>query len=147
MAAGFPVCLRMLGSTVADAAESAGKEHCIMMFTESLRNNFEFRRLYYRGKSMQAGTVVVYLMKNRLGKNRLGLTVGGKLGGAVQRNLIRRRMKESYRLGESRLRRGYDIVIAARPLAVGAPYDRLDRDILFCLKKLGVVNETTNIDI
>ena len=81
-------------------------------------------------------------MKNRREGNRLGLTVGVKLGKAVVRNRIRRRLSESYRLTEESLLSGYDIVIAARAASVSAEYRVLNRDICYCLKKLGLLKNS-----
>lgn len=58
--------------------------------------------------------MVVYFKKNRYGQSRLGITVGKKVGNAVTRNRVRRLIKENYRLMESEIRDGFDIVIVAR---------------------------------
>ena len=54
----------------------------------TLKKNHEFRRLYRKGASAVAGSMVLYCRKNRLGHNRLGITVSVKLGNAVKRVLI-----------------------------------------------------------
>ena len=64
----------------------------------TLKENYEFRRLYQRGKSAAGGTMVLYCRKNKLDHNRLGLTASTKLGHAVVRNRCRRRLREVYRL-------------------------------------------------
>ena len=60
----------------------------------TLKQNYEFRRLYQRGASAVSGSMVLYCRKNRLGRNRLGITVSVKLGKAVVRNRARRRLRE-----------------------------------------------------
>ena len=102
-----------------------------MVFTQSLKQNHLFRRLYQRGKSAAGRCVVVYCRKNGLDCNRLGITAGTKVGHAVVRNRIRRRIREAYRLSESEYRRGYDIVVVARSRAADASY----REIADCLRK------------
>ena len=102
-----------------------------MIFTQALKQNHLFRRVYQRGKSSAGRYVVVYCRKNGLDGNRLGLTVGGKVGKAVVRNRIRRRIREAYRLSEGDYRRGFDIVVVARSRAASAEY----RDIADCLRK------------
>ena len=59
-----------------------------MKHTTTIKQNHEFRRLYYRGKSSGNGLLVLYVLKNRRDPdhNRIGLTVSTKLGGAVVRN-------------------------------------------------------------
>jgi len=110
-----------------------------MLFTESLKQNYEFRRLYLRGKSRPGKYLVVYTMKNGKTINRLGITVGGKIGCAVKRNLIRRRLKEAYRSLEGRLRSGCDIVVVARKDAVNADFAQLSAELAAKLAALGVL--------
>ena len=93
----------------------------------TLKKNYEFRRVYKKGKSGASSLLAVYARPNRSGKNRLGLTVGAKLGNAVTRNRVRRRLREIYRLSQPELKRGYDIVIVARGRAVNAAYRELER--------------------
>lgn len=85
-----------------------------MLHTTPLTMNTEFRRAYYRGRAFSTSVVVVYILKNRKGANRLGLTASKKTGGAVSRNRARRIMKEAYRLLEPLLPIGYDYVLVAR---------------------------------
>ena len=80
----------------------------------TLKENYEFRRLYQKGASAVGGGMVLYCRKNRLGHNRLGVTVSVKLGHAVVRNRARRRLREVYRLNSGRLRQGYDMILVAR---------------------------------
>ena len=109
-----------------------------MEFTQSLKLNHVFRRLYQKGKSSAGRCVVVYCRKNGLGCNRLGLTTGTKLGHAVVRNRIRRRIREAYRLHEDEFLPGYDLVVVARVRAVGARYRDLERSLLQMADKLGL---------
>lgn len=110
-----------------------------MKDTVSLKFNHEFRRLYAKGKSAVSPCVAVYCRKNRLDHNRLGLTVGTKVGKAVTRNRTRRRLREAYRLHEDQFARGYDIVVVARVRAAFAPYQELERHLLRTMDKLGLV--------
>ena len=112
-----------------------------MEFTQSLKENFQFKRLYRRGKSEAGPYVAVYCQKNGKNINRLGITTGGKLGKAVIRNRIRRRIKEAYRLSEERMRYGYDIVVVARGRSVTTDYHHIESDLLHCLQKLGILSE------
>lgn len=91
----------------------------------TLKKNHEFRRLYQKGASAVAGSMVLYCRKNRLGHNRLGITVSVKLGNAVKRNRARRRLREVFRLAGPDLRQGYDIILVARSRAADGDYVRL----------------------
>ena len=64
----------------------------------TLKENRDFRRLYGRGRSASSDCLVVYAMHNKFGAGRLGITVSVKLGCAVQRNRIKRLIREAYRL-------------------------------------------------
>jgi ribonuclease P protein component len=107
-------------------------------FSASLKNNYEFRRLYTKGKSAASPYAVVYFRKNRSPANKLGLTVSTKLGKAVVRNRIRRRFKEIYRLNEEKFTPGIDIVIVARAKSRNARYRELEADFLSLSRKLGI---------
>jgi ribonuclease P protein component len=110
-----------------------------MRHTVSLKQNREFRSLYARGKHTAGVYLALYARRNRLGVTRLGITVSGKLGGAVVRNRVRRRIKEAYRLREGRFAKGYDIVVVARSKAIGAEFSALPDELLRLGGKLGVI--------
>jgi len=105
---------------------------------ESLTKNYEFKRLYNKGKSAASKYVVIYYAKNYSEVNRIGITVSTKLGGAVQRNRIRRRLKEIYRLNEPILHKGYNIVIVARHGCRDAKWKELESSVLYLFRKLGL---------
>ena len=113
-----------------------------MKFTTSLNKNHEFRRLYNKGKSAASKYIVVYCRRNGSQENHLGITVSKKVGGAVQRNRVRRRIKEIYRLNEPEITRGYDIVIVARVSSVEATYNELNNSVISLMKKLGIIVES-----
>ncbi|NLV85895.1 MAG: ribonuclease P protein component [Clostridiales bacterium] len=114
-----------------------------MKFSVSLKKNQDFRRLYSKGRSIAAASLVVYVKKNRQPVNRLGITVSTKIGNAVCRNKIRRRLKEIYRLNEGRLESGLDVVIVARVKAAHTPYSKLERDYLYACSRLGILKKET----
>jgi len=111
-----------------------------MQHTVSLTKNFEFKRLYNKGKSAASKCVAVYCIRNRTTKNRIGITVSSKLGGAVKRNRIRRRLKEIYRINEHTLHTGYDIVLVARMRSRYAGWSELESSVLALFEKLGLKN-------
>ena len=110
------------------------REHQKMKKTVSLKENHEFRRLYHRGVSTAGRHLVLYCRRNKLGYNRLGLTVSAKLAGAVQRNRIKRLFREAYRLNEDKFADGIDLVLVARARAVGATYQEIEKSLLRALK-------------
>lgn len=112
-----------------------------MRFSHSMKENSLFRRLYARGKSAANSYLVIYCRKNGGNENRIGYTVSKKLGHAVVRNRVRRRLREIYRLHEAEFLPGRDIVVVARSRAVGAPYAKLEHSFLSLAEKLGLLAE------
>jgi ribonuclease P protein component len=74
-----------------------------------------FGRVFGGRCSASNPLLVVYAWPNGLEFNRLGLTVGRRLGGAVQRNRVKRLLRESYRLVAGQFSTGYDLVVVPRP--------------------------------
>ena len=109
-----------------------------MKFSKSLKLNHIFQRLY-RTKGFAGGYLVLYARKNRLGCNRVGITVGKKLGKAHVRNRVRRRLREAYRIHETQFRPGWDIVVVARSRAVDAPFAQLTEQYLSLAQKAGLL--------
>jgi len=106
--------------------------------TVTIKSNFEFRRLYQKGKSAVTPFMVVYCRPNRLGHNRLGITTSVKLGKAVVRNRCRRRIRELYRLSQPRMKQGYDLVIVARSRCFDGPYHKLSAAYDKAVDQLGL---------
>ena len=114
---------------------------CHLNPVTSIKRNSDFHRIYARGKSAVSPCVVVYCRKNRLGTNRFGFTVSKKLGKAVLRNRIRRRLREIVRLNGGRTEQGYDLILVARGRAAEADYHRLEADVLNCLERLRLMKK------
>mgnify|MGYP000535758063 CR=1 FL=1 len=112
-----------------------------MEHTVSLKLNHVFRRLYGRGKSAVNPCLAVYCRKNNLGYSRLGLTVGTKVGKAVRRNKVRRRIREAYRIHEGQMTPGWDMVVVARVRAAHSRYRELERSLLSLADKLGLLRK------
>jgi len=109
-----------------------------MRFSSSLKLNHIFQRLYH-SKGVADGYLVLYARKNRTDANRVGITVGKKLGKAHIRNRVRRRLREVYRLNEAQFQPGWDIVVVARSRAVDAEFSRLTKSYLTLAQKAGIL--------
>ena len=103
-----------------------------------LKENAAFRRLYYKGKSTGNRYLVIYCARNRLEATRVGLTVSTKLGHAVVRNRVRRRLREIVRHNASCLPSGYDIVVVASTAAVEAEFAALEKSFRTLTGRLGL---------
>jgi ribonuclease P protein component len=81
-----------------------------------LSRSADFDRVYRRGRAHGGRDLVVHAFpRGDDGEPRLGLSVSRKVGGAVERNRIKRLIREAFRLELARLHPGYDIVVVARP--------------------------------
>ena len=78
----------------------------------------------------------VHSLPNTLGKPRLGLSVSKKVGTAVKRNGVRRRLKEIFRSSAEKLPGDLDLVISARPAAAEASFEELNKEFVRSLGKL-----------
>ena len=79
-----------------------------------IRRNGEFGRVYARGKSYVNQALVLYVLKTRSKRTRVGLTATKKIGHAVQRNRARRVMRAALSEHLARNIGGYDIILVAR---------------------------------
>ena len=111
-----------------------------MKFSAPLKLNHIFRRLY-ASEGHANGYLVLYARRNRTGGNRVGFTVSKKLGHAVVRNRVRRRLREVYRLNEEKFQSGWDIVVVARSRTVNAKFTQLTGSFLSLAKKAGILLE------
>ena len=108
-----------------------------------MKSNRDFTYLFKKGDSIVNYGFVCYMKPRRAGKNRLGIVTGKKVGNAVKRNRVRRRLREIYRLHQGELGRGWDLVAVARVKTPFVPYAVLERDFLRLADKLGVCNGTS----
>ena len=85
-----------------------------MLYSESLKKNKDFQIVYRTGRSYANRFLVMYIRKNDLNRNRLGISVSKKVGNSVVRHHLTRLIRESYRLQEEYFLYGYDIVVVVR---------------------------------
>ncbi len=84
----------------------------------------------------------MHAFPNNVGSPRLGLAVSKKVGNAVTRNAVRRRLREIFRGALSSLGADVDLVVSARPAAAAARFDELEGEFAQALKKLGMLPES-----
>ena len=101
-----------------------------MRFSESLKKNSEFQNVYTNGKSYANKYLVMYVLKNDLNRNRIGISVSKKVGNSVIRHHITRLIRESYRLQEEMFNSSLDIVVIARGAAREAKYKEIESALL-----------------
>jgi len=107
-----------------------------MKKTVSLKKNHEFVRIYKKGTFFPGKYIVIYVMKNRLGINRLGITANKKVGKSVKRNRAKRLIREGYRFYEEFIPTGLDIVFVARGSNTEYGLSEILKEMKFLLKKV-----------
>ena len=117
-----------------------------MKFSESLKKNKDFQIVYRQGKSYANKYLVMYILKNELGRNRLGISVSKKVGNSVVRHHLTRLIRESYRLSEEHFQSGYDIVIIARVSAKEKKYYDIESALIHLGKLHHIYTQDTQQD-
>jgi ribonuclease P protein component len=87
--------------------------------------------------------LVLYAAPNDLDRTRVGITVSGRVGKAVVRNRIRRRLREALRARLPRLLAGRDVLVIARPASAQATWAELNEALDTLLGRTGIVTTAT----
>ncbi|MFG0275386.1 MAG: ribonuclease P protein component [Phycisphaerales bacterium] len=82
-----------------------------------LSRSLDYRAAYKQGKRKPRGPLLIFARPNGLDHARLGLSVPRRVGNAVERNRVKRRLREAFRLLMPSMPPGYDVVISVRPHA------------------------------
>ncbi len=97
---------------------------------ERLRKRREFLGVYERGDKIQSTYFVLYMLENGRSHHRLGITVSRKIGRAVVRNRIKRRLREIFRTNKQAIFPHCDLVVNAKRAAARAKNQQIQEDIL-----------------
>ena len=102
----------------------------------SLRDQRTFARVRRSGRSRRNRLLVLCCLANSLPHNRFGFVVTKRVGNAVTRNRLKRRLRAIFRLNPTRLSTGYDIVVVCRSAAARASYWDLESAALQLVRSL-----------
>lgn len=104
-----------------------------------VRSRGEFQRIYKEGRSFANRAAVLYVLPGGEGASRAGFAAGRKLGGAVIRNRVRRRLREAVRLLWARVKPGAVTVFIARPPAKDMPFKELSTRVAELIQRAGLL--------
>lgn len=118
-----------------------------MIFSESLKKNSDFQRVYKNGKSYANRYLVMYILKRDTQRNRIGISVSKKVGNSVVRHRLTRLIRESYRLNEEKFVGGLDIVVIARPGAKERNFFDVESALLHLARLHGITKGTEKKEV
>lgn len=107
-----------------------------------IKKNNDYKAVYNCNNSISDYNLVLFIKTNDYNYNRFGFTAAKKIKKAVNRNIIRRRLKEITRKNEYNLKEGYDIVLMARVNSVESDYRSLEASFIRLMKRKNLYKGT-----
>jgi ribonuclease P protein component len=105
-----------------------------------LRLDKDFDQVFKKGRSSYVEILGIRVFLTKAKRNRFGILVSNKVSKkAVERNKIKRRIREIFRLKLDKIKPGYDIVVITLPQILGKDYQRIESAINISLKKLKIL--------
>ncbi|MDH7570953.1 MAG: ribonuclease P protein component [Armatimonadota bacterium] len=105
---------------------------------ERLTRSGAFRAILARGRAYRGRYVGLHFLPRAGGPSRLGVSVGKRVGGAVQRNRVKRLLREAFRANKNRLRGSFDVVLVGRPETAQVRLEAVQRELeeMMCRARL-----------
>ncbi len=104
-----------------------------------LRDGADFRSVRQGGRRFGSALMRVHVSRGRCSHNRYGLVTGKHVGGAVQRNRVRRTLREALRALDPGLRQGHDLVIVAQAALAGETGPAVSMELQRLLCRAGLL--------
>lgn len=110
-----------------------------------VKKEAEFQRVFTQGKSCANRQFVVYMIeKPNQPHFRVGISVGKKIGNAVQRNWVKRRIRQSLTELKPQLKQDCDFIVIARPSVTDMAMTDIKKHLLHVLKLAHILEEENN---
>jgi len=106
-----------------------------------LTKNRHFNYIYKRGQKSFAKDLYVVFVPTRIQPIKIGFSVSNKVGDAVDRNRVRRRMREIVRAFLSTMNKKYNYVFVAKSSIIDLYYDAIKKEMIYVMKKAGLLSE------
>ena len=107
-----------------------------------LTRSAQYERVHGQGRAWAYGPILMKAAPNGLGASRYGFSVGRRVGNAVTRNRVKRRLREILR--SKLLVPGWDIVFIARTSAAMSSYANLENSVTSALTRAGLLSKVTS---
>ncbi|GIV78743.1 MAG: hypothetical protein KatS3mg050_3137 [Litorilinea sp.] len=107
-----------------------------------VRDNKRFQEIRRRGRSYSDALLVLCALPNDLPYSRFGFSVSSRIGNAVARNRIKRRLREAVRLRMDSVKPGWDVVFIARNPIRSADYQAMDAACARLLRRAHLLRES-----
>jgi ribonuclease P protein component len=115
---------------------ASGDERQRFRGADRLKKRYEFRQARLRGRRIHTPHFLIVVLPNALQNTRLGITVTKKVGTAVERNRIKRVVREVFRRNRTLFPAGHDLVFIAKRGSTDIAYDSLLTEVQRAAKKL-----------
>lgn len=98
----------------------------------------DFKKAYASGRSVANRYLVLYYLKRDQEENRLGFSISKRVGSAVERNRLKRRLNEIYRSRQAEIKKAYDLAVICRAKAASLSFQNLEGAFIDVLVKAGL---------
>ena len=112
-----------------------------MKKTKMLKKNYEFSKVFSRGKYYSGKYIGAFILQSREEQNSLGLAISSKAGKAYQRNRVKRLLRENYKNSEEKLKNGYSIIFLWKKKCdiSQANFKNIEQDMLDIFQKSEII--------
>jgi ribonuclease P protein component len=109
-----------------------------------LTRSDDINRVRQEGQSLANAMLVLGFLPNHLNQNRIAVIAGRPVGGAVQRNFAKRRIRSAFQSLQKELDQGFDLVLIARKPIQTVDFQSVEDGMRSLLEKAGIMKEFAN---
>lgn len=114
-----------------------------MKETESLKKNYEFARVYRKGKYYTSNNLTLYVLSTKGNTKKIGITVSKKAyGKSVKRNRVRRLVRESYKNYEKEIKKNTSMVFVVRKNSELPSFVKIKDEVRYLLNLSGLITDS-----
>ena len=109
-----------------------------------LKKRYQFNYVYKSGEHFSGEHIVLYVASSKTKNIKVGLAVTKKIGHAVVRNRVRRRLREIIKTHIPTLKQNFNIIVVARENITSASFEKLSIEFMKLLKKANLIKDEEN---